>query len=97
MTVWQLDLQPDTSVNKKLKLSLFKMGKGRADPENSECFTFIDDAKVMSCEKYFCCKKTDIASSTKWALALGTRSQSSLALRNAQALRTACSALLMTA
>ena len=43
LTVWQLDLRPDPSVNKTLKLSpCKKKGKG----ENSEHFTFIDDAKV---------------------------------------------------
>ena len=51
LTVWQLDLRPEPSVNKKLKLSLFKNWKGRADLENSERFTFIDDAKVVSLEK----------------------------------------------
>ena len=44
LTIWQLDLHPDPSATKKLKLSLcLKKGKGRADPENSERFTFIDD------------------------------------------------------
>ena len=52
LTGHQLDLHPDPSVNKKLKLSLVckKKGKGRADPENSERFTFIDDAKFVSLE-----------------------------------------------
>ena len=53
-------LHPDSSVNKKLKLSLCKKkGKARSDPENSERFTFIDDTKVVSLEKIFA-KNADI-------------------------------------
>ena len=96
LTVQQLDLRPDPSVNMKLKLSLCNKGKGRANPENSERYTFIDDAKVVSLEKTLL-QRTRIASGTKWALAVGTGSQSSLALRAAQAVQTACSGLLVTA
>ena len=45
-TVWELDLLPDPSVNKKL--SLCNNAKGGANTENSECFTFTDYAKVVS-------------------------------------------------
>ena len=58
LTVWQLDLRPDPSIKKKLKLSLCKKRNGRTDPENSEHFTFIDDAKVVSLEKILA-KNTD--------------------------------------
>ena len=60
-------------------LGLCKKGKGRADLENSERFTFIDDAKVVLFEKKLL-QRTRIASSTKWTFALGTGSLSSLAL-----------------
>ena len=63
-----------------------------ADSDNSESLTFIDYMQ-KSCRL----KMLQRASSTKWALALGTRSQSSLLLQDAQAIRNAFSALLMTA
>ena len=46
------DLCPDPSVaKKKLNLNICKKGKGRADQERSESFTFIDDVKVVSLKK----------------------------------------------
>ena len=58
LTVWQRDLHPDPSINKKLKLSLCNRGKGRADSVNAERFTFIDCAKVVTC-KNIVAKNTD--------------------------------------
>ena len=63
LTVWQRDLHPDP-INKKLKLSLCNRGKGRADSVNSERFTFIDGAKVVSCVKTLL-QRTRIANGTK--------------------------------
>ena len=64
LTVWQRDLHPDPSINKKLKLSLCNRGKGRADSVNSERFTFIDGTKVVSCVKTLL-QRTRIANGTK--------------------------------
>ena len=80
------DLRPNPSVaKKKLNLNLCKKGKGRADQERFESFTFIDDVKVVSLKKIV---PTNMNSSTKWVLALGTWSQSILALHNTQAVIT---------
>ena len=76
------DLCPDPSVAKrKLNLNLCKKGKGRADQERSESFTFIDDVKVVSLKKIV---PTNKDSSTKWVLDLGTWSLSNLALHDTQ-------------
>ena len=80
------DLCPDPSVaKKKLNVNLCKKGKGRADQERSESFTFIDDVKVVLLKIFFA---TNVNSSTKWVLDLGTWSQSILALHNTQAVIT---------